>query len=232
MLSRIADFLYPNVCLRCEQVGENGLNLCAQCYAELVWNSSSCDRCALPLPGGKSSVCGACSNKELYFDYAFAPFIYKDFIQEVIPQFKFNQKFNYGSLLASLFCQSIEKTNLDLPDILLPVPLHKKRIKSRGFNQSLELARMIGKKLNIEVHRNSVKRIRDTHAQMKLPAKKRENNMKNAFVLDIKKQNLKNKHVAIVDDVMTTGNTVNEVAKCVRSASAARVDVWCMARVD
>ena len=135
-------------------------------------------------------------------------------------------------MLASLFCQSIEKTNLDLPDILLPVPLHKKRIKTRGFNQSLELTRMIGEKLNIEAHRNSVKRIRDTHAQMKLPAKKRENNVKNAFALNTKKQNLKNKHVAIVDDVMTTGNTVNEVAKCIHLAGASRISVWCMARVD
>lgn len=133
MLSRIADILYPNVCLRCEQVGENGLNLCAQCDEGLIWNSYLCDRCVLPLPSGNLPVCGACSNKELYFDHTFAPFIYKDFIQEVIPQFKFNQKFNYGSLLASLFCQSIEKTNLDLPDILLPVPLFKKTHQNTRF---------------------------------------------------------------------------------------------------
>lgn len=232
MLSRIADFLYPNICLRCEQVGENGLNLCAQCYEGLAWNSSSCGRCALPLPSGNSIVCGACSNKELYFDYAIAPFIYKDFMQEVIQLFKFNQKFNYGSLLADLFCQSIEKANLDLPDILLPVPLHKKRIKARGYNQSLELASMIGKKLKIEVYRNAVKRIRETHVQMQLPAKYRVNNDKNAFAINSTKEKFKNKHIAIVDDVMTTGNTVNEVAKCVRSAGAARVDVWCMVRVD
>ena len=232
MLSRIVDFLYPNACLRCEQVGQNGLNICEQCYKGLVWNSYSCNRCALPLPSGNSSVCGACSNKKLYFDFAFAPFIYKDFIQEVIPQFKFNQKFNYGSLLADLFYQGIEKTNLDLPDILLPVPLHKKRIKSRGFNQSLELARMIGKKLKIEVYRNAVKRIRDTHVQMQLPAKQRASNVKNAFVTNLIKEKFKNKHIAIVDDVMTTGNTANEVAKCIRLAGTSKINVWCMARVD
>ena len=232
MIIRISDLLYPNVCLQCGLTGENGLNLCAKCHAGLVWNSSSCTRCALPLPSCNTSVCGTCSTKEWSFDYTYAPFMYKDFIHDAIPQFKFNQKFNYGQLLANLFCQSIEEAKLDLPEVLVPVPLHKKRIRSRGFNQSLELARMIGKKLKIKVCRNAVKRIRETHVQMQLPAKQRTSNVKNAFALNANKEKFRNKHIAIIDDVMTTGNTVNEVAKCIRSTCVKKISVWCIARVN
>ncbi len=193
MFARVSKYLYPYVCLQCKQKGENGINLCERCHNGLVWNKFSCARCALPLSSGSSSVCGACTNKELFFDHAYAPFLFTEFIQDAIPQFKFNKRFDYGKLIAELFCQSTEKVKLDLPELLIPVPLYKKRIMSRGFNQSLELAKIIGKEYKIEVSGNAVKRIRNTRAQMQLTAKQRASNVKIAFVLNMRKGILKNK---------------------------------------
>ena len=231
-INRISGILYPSICLLCDQAGQKGLDLCEQCYTRLPWNHTCCQRCALPLPSGNAPLCGACSNKKLFFDYTYSPFLYKDFIQEAITQFKFNQKINYGKLLANLIGQSIEKENLEIPDVIIAVPLHKKRIKSRGFNQSLEIAKLLGKRFNTKVLLNAVKRVRETQAQMELPAKQRVRNVKNAFGLNNNKFDFKNKHVVIVDDVMTTGSTVNEVAKCVRYAGANKVGIWCVARVS
>jgi ComF family protein len=109
--------------------------------------------------------------------------------------------------------------------------LHKKRLRQRGYNQAVEIVRIISKGLGSEISYNEVYRNRDTSVQMGLPAKQRHKNVKDAFSVKVDSTFLKNKHVCIVDDVMTTGNTVNDMAKCLRKAGAERVGVWCIARV-
>lgn len=231
MIKKFSRFLYPNVCLHCNDTGEDGLDLCRRCYQGLPWIAHACKRCALPLPMNSSSVCGACSNRTLYFDHAFAPFQFEQFVREAVYQFKFNNRLNYGKLLAQLLGRYIQKQNLAIPDVLIPVPLHGKRIRRRGFNQALEIARVLNKQINSSISVKDIQRVRETRAQMGLPAKHRHANVKDAFMLQASKSPFKGQHVTVVDDVMTTGNTVNEIAKCIKNAGAERIEVWCIARV-
>ncbi len=224
--------IYPRVCLQCEAQGEQGIDLCLRCYENLPWIKFACKKCALPLKSEHAKICGYCSNRNNYFDHAIAPLQFEGFVREAIYAFKFNQKLNQGKLLAQLLIRHIETTQIETPDVIIPVPLHKKRLRKRGYNQALEIARIISKHLNCNLSYQSIYRNRDTSIQMELPAKERRKNVKDAFSLKEKTNHLTNKHVCIVDDVMTTGNTVNEVAKCLQKADVGRIDVWCVARVN
>jgi ComF family protein len=227
--------MYPKVCLHCNDAGHDEMDLCERCYQGLPWVQYACQHCALPLPTNNASACGACSNRQLYFDYAVTPFRFEGFIRDAIYQFKFNQKLNQGKLLAQLLLQHIQESQLELPDLIIPVPLHKKRMRQRGYNQALEIARIVSKGLGNNMRSDlvydAVYRNRDTSVQMDLPAKKRAKNVKGAFSVKENSTVLKNKQICIVDDVMTTGNTVNEVAKCLKEAGVGKVGVWCIARV-
>ncbi len=223
--------IYPKVCLHCNDAGQNGIDICERCYQNLPWVEYSCTRCALPLPNDHAAVCGACSNRELYFDYASTPFLFDGFIRDAIYLFKFDQKLNQGKLLAQLLIQHIEGMQLEIPELIIPVPLFKKRMRQRGYNQALEIARIVCKELEITLDYNSLYRNRDTSVQMDLPAKQRYKNVKGAFSIKKNLTTLKGKHVCIIDDVMTTGNTVNEVAKCLQETGVEKIGVWCIARV-
>lgn len=245
---KAGSLIYPKVCLHCNDVGHNGMDFCERCLQRLPWVEFTCVRCALPLPSSNAAVCGTCSNRELYFDYASTPFQFDGFIRDAIYQFKFNNKLNQGKLLAQLLLRHIEKMQLEIPELIIPVPLHKKRMRQRGYNQALEIARIVSKELgnnlgsvfaeeNAKEYKskldyNTVYRNRDTSVQMELLAKQRHKNVKGAFSVKENSTILKNKHVCILDDVMTTGNTVNEVAKCLKDAGVERVGVWCIARVS
>ncbi len=231
ILKKTAQIIYPNVCLQCGAEGENRIDLCQRCYQSLPWIKFYCQKCALPLTSSDAKICGACNKKNYYFDQTVAPFQFEGFIRDAVYQFKFKQKLNQGKLLARLFIRSIENREYTVPDIIIPVPLHKKRLRKRGYNQALEIARIISKKLNCDLSYKDIYRNRDTGVQMELPAKQRYKNVKNAFSLTKSSIDFKNKHVCIIDDVMTTGNTVNEAAKCLKKAGAKKVDVWCIARV-
>ena len=231
VMKKAGHIIYPNVCLRCDASGSNNIDLCERCFKSLPWVHYMCQQCALPLASGKAKQCGACSNKKFIFDQAQAPFRFEDFIRDAVYQFKFNQKLNQGKLLAHLFVKHIEKQQVIIPELIIPVPLHKNRLRKRGYNQALEIARIVSKEIDSELSYREIYRNRDTSVQMELPAKQRHKNVKDAFSLKGNSVIFKNKHVCIVDDVMTTGNTVNEVAKCIKSAGANRIDVWCIARV-
>ena len=230
IVEQASSILYPSICLHCEAQGKMGIDLCIHCHKKLPWITNACKRCALPLTTESSFGCGACNNRKLFFDQAFVPFLNDEFIRECIHQFKFNNRLNHGKLLATLLLNKIKEGHFTIPNVLLPVPLYRNRIKQRGFNQALEIARIVNKEFNCSVSTKDIRRVRNTKAQMELPATKRHTNVKNAFQLTTYKAKFKDKHVAIIDDVMTTGSTVNEVAKCLRDVNARRIDVWCIAR--
>ncbi len=227
-----AKIIYPNVCLVCDGKGVNDFDLCQRCYDNLPWIKYACQRCALPLTSSDSIVCGACSNRELSFDHAFSAFQFEGFIRDAVYQFKFNQKLNYGKLLAQLLLNQIISKKIEIPDVVIPVPLHKNRIRSRGYNQALEIARIVSMHVDCDFFYDAIYRNRDTSVQMELPAKQRAKNVKGAFSLKNYSGKFNNKHVCVIDDVMTTGNTVNEVSKCLKLAGASKIDVWCVARVS
>lgn len=141
---------------------------------------------------------------------------------------KFKQKLLYAKLLGEMMGQKLAVEQRTMPELLIPVPLHVSRLRERGCNQALELAKPIAKMLNMKLDRNSVERVNNTAAQSTLPFQERKRNLKNAFVV---KKPLCAKHVAIVDDVMTTGSTVEELSRVLRSCGVLEIEIWCCARV-
>jgi len=170
--------------------------------------------------------CGRCQSLRPAFDETYAPFIYQDAIRHLITALKFGADYKnarlLGQLLAEYLLQSAEK-----PDIILPVPLHKARYRERGFNQAIEIARTVSRELHIPLDLNSCRRLQDTPHQSALTAKQRRKNLKNAFTI-VKPINTR--HIAVLDDVMTTGSTAQELAAVLKKAGVSRVDVWVCAR--
>jgi ComF family protein len=217
--------LLPPHCLMCNQPGMDDIDLCAACWRELPRNTHACVRCALPL-AATAHFCASCIQNEPLFTRTVAPMQYLAPLTTLVPRLKFHQDLAAGRLLAEIFCRHMQDG--DLPDALVPVPLHQVRLRKRGFDQALELAKMIARHKAIPLRTNLLARTRDTAAQSYLDASQRQNNLKNAFV--VTRYSIP-EHVALVDDVMTTGTTVRECTKVLLKAGVKRVDIWVMARV-
>jgi ComF family protein len=160
------------------------------------------------------------------FDNVLALFEYEAPISSLIHQLKFSGNLLIARWLATQWIDYLKNMNT-LPDLILPVPLHHTRLKDRGFNQALEIAKPIGQYFHIPIDTRSCIRIKNTEAQSSLPASKRKYNLKNAFGLS---HSLSANHIAILDDVVTTGNTVSEIAFLLRKIGVKKIDVWCCAQ--
>ncbi|WP_370526901.1 ComF family protein [Methylobacter sp. BlB1] len=147
-------------------------------------------------------------------------------MRHLITSLKFHAHYKNARLLGQLLAEHI-KESAERPDCIMPVPLHKARYRQRGFNQSIEIARTVARELQLPVDLSSCQRHRNTPHQTSLLAKQRRKNLKNAFSL---MKPIQVKHIAIIDDVMTTGSTVDELAALLKKAGASRVDVWACAR--
>ena len=217
--------LLPAHCLLCDQPGMGNIDLCEACWRELPKNLLVCPRCALPL-AAPAPACGLCLKSKPLFTSTVAPMQYLAPLSTLVPRFKFHQDLAAGRLLAELFCRNT--CDIDRPDVLVPVPLHSTRLRKRGFDQALELAKMIAKQKALPLRSDLLIRTRNTAAQSYLDGSQRRHNLKNAFFTS--KQTMPG-HVALIDDVMTTGATVQECTKALLKAGAKRVDIWVIARV-
>lgn len=217
--------LYPPTCLLCGAPGADGLDLCPGCLHSLPWNTASCTFCAAPLP--LPGTCGQCLNHPPPFDAALTPLLYRPPLDWLVQGFKFNQRLPPGRLLAELLARHLEQHVITVPDLIVPVPLHPARLRERGYNQALELARPLARQFGIPLARGLVRRTRATATQSLLGAEERRRNVRGAFELV---QTVGALHVAIVDDVIATGSTVGELARMLRRAGAGRIDVWAVAR--
>lgn len=222
----IQDWLYPPTCLLCGDPGHGGLDLCRACAEALPRIGSACPRCALPLAASVPLLCGACQKRPPAFDAAHALLRYEEPASYLIRALKFGARYPAARLLGTLLAEHLEEQAGERPEAIVPVPLHSSRYLERGFNQSIEIARTISHRLDIPLDLKSCRRIRATQAQARLPARDRRKNLRHAFVA----ADLSYRHVAILDDVVTTGTTVDEVAKTLRRAGAERVEVWACAR--
>jgi ComF family protein len=148
-------------------------------------------------------------------------------MDHLIKMLKFQGQLAAATLLGHLLQEALAHRTTPLPEALLPVPLHSKRLAERGFNQALEIARIVSKTLSIPVLVNAVQRSRATPPQVSLDAKARRGNVRGAFRLQ---QSLQAKHVAIMDDVITTGSTVAEVAQVLKMSGVEEVEIWALAR--
>jgi ComF family protein len=222
---RALGLLLPARCLLCGDDGEAGRDLCAACRGELPANRACCARCALPL-AASVALCGSCLRRMPPWDAAWAPFAYGWPLDRLESRFKFAGDLAAGRVLCDLW--SLAPRPVDMPQLLLPVPLHRARLRSRGYNQALELGRGLSRQLGIPLHATALRRVRGTEAQTELDAVSRRRNVRDAFTLD--SRIALPAHVAVVDDVMTTGATLAECARVLKRAGVARVDVWALAR--
>ncbi|MBI5436763.1 MAG: ComF family protein [Nitrosomonadales bacterium] len=208
-------------CLLCGTASPNG-PWCGPCDAALPYLATPhCPLCALPTLNG--ATCGRCLKHAPQFDRTVAVFAYAFPLNKMVQALKFNEQLMLVRLLASKLAQRVEIR----PDCIVAMPLHPARLQERGFNQSLELARQIARNLNIPLLNHACQRVRDTPPQSALPWKERGKNMRKAFTCT---ENLSGKHVAVVDDVMTSGASVNELAHALRRAGACEVSAWVVAR--
>lgn len=224
-LNFIQSLLAPATCLLCGAPGEEPFDLCPGCRADLPWNHCHCQRCAAPLP--QPGVCGACLRRPPHFDLATAPLLYRPPIDHLLQGFKFHQRLTPGRLLGELLAEHLASREAALPELIIPVPLHPTRQRQRGYNQALELARPLARRLAISLAPEQCRRRRATETQSLLPAMARRKNVRGAFELA---RPLEARHVAIVDDVIATGSTVGELARVLRSGGAETIEVWALAR--
>lgn len=224
----IQDCLFPPTCLLCGNSGQPSRDLCAACQQSLPLNDCCCRQCGenLETEQDVSYLCGKCQKKPPNFDETHAPFLYQSSIRLLIHNLKFNARFENARLLGTLLADKIYEST-ERPDCIVPVPLHPFRFRERGFNQSIEIGRTISKALTVPLDLTSFRRVRNTRHQTNLPAKQRIKNMRNAFSVH---ESFSARHVAILDDVMTTGTTVNELAKTMIGAGVTKVDVWVCGR--
>ena len=228
--------LFPSRCILCQrtvspQPAHPSVEICGDCFRRLPHNDICCLRCALPLAedAGDTVLCGGCIKKAPAFDYANSLFRYEDDIIRLIHQLKFAEKITIARSLGEMLLELLAKRPAieGRPDCLLPVPLHNARWRQRGFNQSAEIARVMARKLAIPIEQNAVIRQRKTTSQTGLNARERQKNIRGAFEVVTE---IKAKHVLIIDDVMTTGSTVNELARVLKKGGVQRVGVLSVAR--
>jgi ComF family protein len=229
LIRRLVSTVYPPRCVLCGSPGSSDMDICEVCYRDLPWIGSACTQCAIPLAksSGDDLKCGRCLKKPPLYDHGVSLFSYEKQTVTLIHQLKFNEKLANSRLLGNMLADAIEKKAVELPDVILPVPLYKKRLRQRGYNQSTELARPVANRLDLPLDLQSVIRVRDTQSQTGLDKKQRRKNMRAAFEVI---EPLHVKHVAIIDDVVTTTSTVNELARILKRAGVMRVDVWSIAR--
>ncbi len=226
-INNIQFWLFPARCVLCDAPGHNGIDLCFQCYTDLPRISPACHGCGLPIKKDEQSICGQCLQTPRPYQHTISPYYYQPPIIHLITHFKFHHRLVMARVFAYLLEKHIIITEHDKPEVIIPVPLHPHRLRERGYNQSLEIARLLGKKLNIPLDYKLCQRTRHTPPQSGLNAKTRQHNVKNAFGLS---DTCQYKHVAIIDDVITTGHTVTELAKLLRKNGVEKIDVWSVAR--
>jgi ComF family protein len=218
-------FVLPLRCLLCGAPGANGIDLCADCAAELPRNRSCCARCALPL-AVSAELCGGCQQHAPPWDAAWAPFRYGWPLDRLESRYKFSGDLAAGRVLSSLWQR--EPGPLEPPSLMITVPLHRSRLRQRGYNQALELAKPLARVMGVPLRHDVLQRSRRTEAQTELDAVGRRRNVRGAFAL--RPGLAPPAHVAILDDVMTTGATLAECARLFKRVGVPRVDVWALAR--
>jgi len=226
-IKKLQPVLFPSTCRLCRAAGLPGLELCPTCRAELPWIAHSCSRCALPLPlDAGITLCFNCINKQPSLDSCSALFAYRPPVDRWIQGLKFAQDLATARLLGELLAGKSASDSGERTAIVVPVPLHRKRLAERGYNQALEIARSLSAN-GYRLDPGCCQRHKPTSAQSDLPASARKGNVHNAFSVS---RRLEGRRVLLIDDVMTTGATLNELARTLKKAGAERVEARVIAR--
>jgi len=218
----------PSLCAICRSW--SALGLCTACLQRFAAPQPRCQRCGRATATALAR-CGDCLPLDLAFEHCVTVSDYAAPWRELIAGFKYRQQVELASPLAAALSWAIDDAGAATPDWILPVPLSRERLRERGFNQAWELARRLGRRRGVPASASLLQRVRDTAHQIGKSREQRERNLRDAFWVDDRRgRRLAGGHVALVDDVMTTGATVHAAALALRRAGARAVDVWVVAR--
>jgi len=218
----------PSLCAVCHGWGRG--RVCADCLDRFAAPVPRCRRCALPL-AAPVAVCGTCLTTAPPFDAALAAVDYRPPWDRLVTAFKFHGALDLAAVFADAIVGAERRRSAARPALVLPVPLAAARGRERGYNQAWELARRVARRLDLVAEPDLLLRLRETAHQLALPLAERAGNVRGAFAVEPRRRaELRGRHVAVVDDVMTTASTAAEIAGVLKQAGAATVEIWVLAR--
>jgi ComF family protein len=215
----------PSVCYVCNQYHRDYSAVCLSCTQLFSRLEHICHYCALPLPDNNFLACGQCSKEKPSFDCTLTAYRFEEPLRTLLHEYKYKSALFLRNILAQLMMDALPESGT-LSQCLIPIPLHSTRLKERGFNQAAELSKLLAKYLNIPCELTACKKIRNTTPQVNLSGKERRQNLRGAFEV----HSLPYQHITLVDDLFTTGSTVQEISRLFKKQGVKRVDVWCCAR--
>lgn len=233
MLDFLISLVYPRRCAICNEIViPRKLKACPSCKKKLHYiTEPACLKCGRQIENPQAQYCHACRNKKQVYHRGYAVWQYDDAIRHSLSAYKYHARKDYAAFYAQEAVNRLSKAVLaEKPDVLIPVPIHKSRRRERGFNQAEILAKKIGKELSIPVDCSHLIRIRKTRALKTLDARQREQELKGAFSF-VRDPGDKPVYrcVMLVDDIYTTGNTINRCSEALLSAGVERVTFLCVA---
>lgn len=232
--SALLDFVFPPHCHVCRSfIPRSGrLNICSSCLENLQpLESPLCTICSMPFHGKSDDhPCGSCIKNPPAFDAARAAYIYEGAVRELVHRFKYDYRTHLRRPLAIMTAEALSGfIRENRPDLIVPVPLHVRRLRSRGFNQAVLLGELLSKEWGIPMDRRTMSRIRWTEPQITLDVDQRKENVKGAFSVSDPAV-VRGRSVLLLDDVYTTGSTAGECARVLKRNGAERVLVATVAR--
>lgn len=186
----------------------------------------ACRHCAIPIPDDHFLVCGPCGTKKPAIDSVLTAYRFEEPLRTLLHEFKYHEGLYLGTFLTDLMLHALPTQPYET-QCLIPVPMHPARLRQRGFNQAVELTKHLGRQLKLPYKLSHCQKIINTVPQAGLNADQRKKNLRHAF----QAKRLPYQHVTLVDDLLTTGSTANELARTLKNQGVARVDLWCCARV-
>lgn len=222
--------LFPGICVLCRRPSRRTIDLCLSCEQAFTCNKRVCRVCAGPLlVSGTDRVCGRCIASPPPWTRTLAPFTYAQPLTGVIEGLKSGNGLRQARILGALLSASAKATydSTELPEALVPVPLTRRRLRQRGFNQAALLARSTARLLGLPSLPRHLVRVRNTPPQRSLPRSARLTNVRRAFAV---KRPVAYRRIALVDDVSTTGATAHAASTALLAGGAEEVHVWVAAK--
>lgn len=224
MISGMQKLFWPEICPFCGNANRGGICLsCQEKLQELIIKEPRCMRCGKPVRKDEQEYCHDCEHTYHYYDRGAALWLHKEPVRKSVYQFKYHNQRKFGQFYAKEMVSHYEKLLRSWePEVIIPVPLHRKRRRQRGYNQAQILAEELGKLLHIPAASELLVRIRNTNPQKQQNKKQRKQNLQQAFAFKYRLLRRVNS-VLIIDDIYTTGNTIDELAKILKQAGVQKV---------
>ncbi len=225
----------PAACVVCGQDAECEYSICNDCEQTLPRLNECCRRCGIEVKGSLTidSCCGSCLHKPPNFNFCKSIYSYTSPINKLVASFKFSARFDIGYSLSRILAREMNNyyRTIEKPQILIPVPLHWKRLRSRGFNQASEIGKVVSTQCQIPIQESVLIKTRSTLPQIEMAsALARRSNLRGAFSLRQSEPMKTVTHIALIDDVVTTMATAETLATLLQDVGVHRIDVWCLAR--